>query len=136
MNSSVIQIEKSASPPGAERCSGLLDHHTTRPLKFGALQRLADKAVAQHFIAEDKAKFGPCVTDPEKIVCIGLNYLDREAGRPDVYPDLRFRKGLDAGVAAEADAGGKSFRSAPDARRQGRHRRRALHRRSHLRPGR
>ncbi len=43
------------------------------------LRRLVEKARAsasagRFFIAEDKAKFGPCVTSPEKIVCIGLNY--------------------------------------------------------------
>ena len=43
------------------------------------LRRLADRAkassdAARYFVAEDKAQFGPCVTDPEKIVCIGLNY--------------------------------------------------------------
>jgi 2-keto-4-pentenoate hydratase/2-oxohepta-3-ene-1,7-dioic acid hydratase in catechol pathway len=44
---------------------------------IGGLRRLAEKAkasAARYFIAEDKAQFGPCVTDPEKIVCIGLNY--------------------------------------------------------------
>src|SRR5262249_25722315 len=38
------------------------------------LRRLAAKANAQaarYFVAEDKAQFGPCVTNPEKIVCVG-----------------------------------------------------------------
>lgn len=44
-----------------------------------SLRRLADKARAstaadRYFVAESAAKFGPCVTDPEKIICIGLNY--------------------------------------------------------------
>src|SRR5258705_381311 len=26
------------------------------------------------FISEDRAEFGPCVTNPEKILCVGLNY--------------------------------------------------------------
>ena len=54
-----------------------------------ALRRLADKAkasanAARYFVAEDKAQFGPCVTDPEKIVCIGLNYRKHaaETGNP------------------------------------------------------
>ena len=43
------------------------------------LKRLADKAgasgsAAKYFVAADKATFGPCVTNPEKIVCVGLNY--------------------------------------------------------------
>jgi 2-keto-4-pentenoate hydratase/2-oxohepta-3-ene-1,7-dioic acid hydratase in catechol pathway len=43
----------------------------------GALQTLVQKASASkkpYFIAETDAKFGPCVLNPEKIVCIGLNY--------------------------------------------------------------
>lgn len=43
------------------------------------LKRLTDKARAStsadsYFVALDKAAFGPCVTNPEKIICIGLNY--------------------------------------------------------------
>ena len=43
------------------------------------LRRLADKARAsasadRYFMAENVAKFGPCVTEPEKIICIGQNY--------------------------------------------------------------
>ncbi len=43
------------------------------------LRRLVDKARAsasadRYFVAPDKAAFGPCVTTPEKIICIGLNY--------------------------------------------------------------
>ncbi len=43
-----------------------------------ALGRLLDndtaKAAAAHIIAEKDVSFGPCVTNPEKIVCMGLNY--------------------------------------------------------------
>ena len=46
---------------------------------INGLKRLADKARAsasadRYFVAVDKATFGPCVTNPEKIICIGLNY--------------------------------------------------------------
>jgi len=46
---------------------------------IAGLRRLADKARAsaaadRYFVAPDKAAFGPCVTTPEKIICIGLNY--------------------------------------------------------------
>jgi 2-keto-4-pentenoate hydratase/2-oxohepta-3-ene-1,7-dioic acid hydratase in catechol pathway len=43
----------------------------------GALQTLVQKASTSkkpYFVAETDAKFGPCVLNPEKIVCIGLNY--------------------------------------------------------------
>jgi 2-keto-4-pentenoate hydratase/2-oxohepta-3-ene-1,7-dioic acid hydratase in catechol pathway len=43
------------------------------------LRRLADRARAsagadRYFVDEHSAQFGPCVTDPDKILCIGLNY--------------------------------------------------------------
>jgi 2-keto-4-pentenoate hydratase/2-oxohepta-3-ene-1,7-dioic acid hydratase in catechol pathway len=63
------------------------DFHTGAPVttddliqglgKAGALQTLVRKASASkrpYFVAESDAKFGPCVLNPEKIVCIELNY--------------------------------------------------------------
>jgi 2-keto-4-pentenoate hydratase/2-oxohepta-3-ene-1,7-dioic acid hydratase in catechol pathway len=46
---------------------------------IAGLRRLADKArasadAARYFVDERSAQFGPCVTDPDKILCIGLNY--------------------------------------------------------------
>jgi 2-keto-4-pentenoate hydratase/2-oxohepta-3-ene-1,7-dioic acid hydratase in catechol pathway len=46
------------------------------------LRELLDKArqaPAEFFIPEDKASFGPCVTNPEKILCVGLNYRKHAA---------------------------------------------------------
>jgi len=63
------------------------------------LRRLADKArasaqAARYFVAEDKAQFGPCVTDPEKILCIGLNYRKHaaETGNPVPKQPILFNK--------------------------------------------
>jgi 2-keto-4-pentenoate hydratase/2-oxohepta-3-ene-1,7-dioic acid hydratase in catechol pathway len=58
------------------------------------LKRLADKASPTQFVAEDKAKFGPCVTHPEKIVCIGLNYRKHaaETGQPVPTQPILFNK--------------------------------------------
>jgi 2-keto-4-pentenoate hydratase/2-oxohepta-3-ene-1,7-dioic acid hydratase in catechol pathway len=44
-----------------------------------ALKGLVDAALASEgltsaFVAEDKAAFGPAVTNPEKIICLGYNY--------------------------------------------------------------
>jgi 2-keto-4-pentenoate hydratase/2-oxohepta-3-ene-1,7-dioic acid hydratase in catechol pathway len=60
----------------------------------GGLKRLAERAAASHFIAEDKAKFAPCVTNPEKIVCIGLNYRKHaaETGQPVPTQPILFNK--------------------------------------------
>src|SRR5215831_683849 len=62
------------------------------------LRRLAAKAKAsaqaRYFVAEDKAQFGPCVTNPEKIVCIGLNYRRHaaETGNPVPKQPILFNK--------------------------------------------
>jgi len=61
------------------------------------LRRLADKASAsaeRYFIAPDKAAFGPCVTSPEKIICIGLNYRKHaaETGNPVPKQPILFNK--------------------------------------------
>jgi 2-keto-4-pentenoate hydratase/2-oxohepta-3-ene-1,7-dioic acid hydratase in catechol pathway len=57
------------------------------------LRRLATKARAsaqaeRYFVAEDKAAFGPCVTSPEKIVCIGLNYRRHAAETNNPVPKM------------------------------------------------
>jgi 2-keto-4-pentenoate hydratase/2-oxohepta-3-ene-1,7-dioic acid hydratase in catechol pathway len=61
------------------------------------LRRLATKAgnqAARYFVAEDKAQFGPCVTHPEKIVCVGLNYRKHaaETGNPVPKQPILFNK--------------------------------------------
>ena len=60
---------------------------------IAALNRLAETAkasadAARYFIAEDKAQFGPAVTEPEKIVCIGLNYRRHAAETNNPVPKL------------------------------------------------
>ncbi len=63
------------------------------------LKRLLDKAsgsasAERYFVAVDKAAFGPCVTNPEKIVCIGLNYRKHaaETGNPVPKQPILFNK--------------------------------------------
>jgi 2-keto-4-pentenoate hydratase/2-oxohepta-3-ene-1,7-dioic acid hydratase in catechol pathway len=64
---------------------------------LAGLQRLAESASAapdRYFIPEDKARFGPAVTSPEKIVCIGLNYRRHaaEVGQPVPKLPILFNK--------------------------------------------
>jgi 2-keto-4-pentenoate hydratase/2-oxohepta-3-ene-1,7-dioic acid hydratase in catechol pathway len=66
---------------------------------IAGLRRLNDKArasanAAKYFIAEDKAQFGPAVTDPEKILCVGLNYRAHaaETGNPVPKAPILFNK--------------------------------------------
>ncbi len=64
--------------------------------EVGGLTRLIQKASAanRHLVAEDKAAFGPCVTSPEKIICIGLNYRKHaaETGNPVPKQPILFNK--------------------------------------------
>ena len=66
---------------------------------IAGLARLLERAKAspnaeRYFVAEDKASFGPCVTEPEKIVCIGLNYRRHiaEVGAPVPKEPVLFNK--------------------------------------------
>jgi 2-keto-4-pentenoate hydratase/2-oxohepta-3-ene-1,7-dioic acid hydratase in catechol pathway len=55
-----------------------------------ALQRLVTRAGSSRelFVDEAKAEFGPCVTSPEKIICVGLNYRKHAAETGNPVPSL------------------------------------------------
>jgi 2-keto-4-pentenoate hydratase/2-oxohepta-3-ene-1,7-dioic acid hydratase in catechol pathway len=58
---------------------------------LAGLKRLTEKANDNHFIPIDKAQFGPCVTHPEKIIGVGLNYRKHAAetgATPPAQPSL------------------------------------------------
>ena len=63
---------------------------------IGAFYRLIDRAgeEGKHQIALNVASFGPCVTSPEKIICIGLNYRKHaaETGNPVPKMPILFNK--------------------------------------------
>jgi len=63
---------------------------------LAGLRRVVERATAagRHVLAIDKAQFGPCVTNPEKIVCIGLNYRKHaaETGNPVPKFPILFNK--------------------------------------------
>jgi 2-keto-4-pentenoate hydratase/2-oxohepta-3-ene-1,7-dioic acid hydratase in catechol pathway len=63
------------------------------------LKRLVDKALTDKrgkgvFVAESRAKFGPAVPHPPKIICVGLNYRQHaiEAGMPIPSSPILFSK--------------------------------------------
>ena len=62
------------------------------------LQALLTKAAASArkdlFVDESTADFGPCVTNPEKIICVGLNYRKHaaETGNPVPTTPILFNK--------------------------------------------
>lgn len=53
-----------------------------------ALKATVEKAKAngKHLVAEKSAKFGPCVTEPSKILCVGLNYRAHAAEANEKLP--------------------------------------------------
>jgi len=61
-----------------------------------ALPRLVERAAGRPnlVLAEDTVKFGPCVTNPEKIICVGLNYRKHaaETGNPVPKTPILFNK--------------------------------------------
>jgi len=50
------------------------------------LARANDRPSAGLFIDEREAQFGPCVTSPEKIICVGLNYRKHAAETGNQVP--------------------------------------------------
>jgi 2-keto-4-pentenoate hydratase/2-oxohepta-3-ene-1,7-dioic acid hydratase in catechol pathway len=70
-----------------------------------ALPRIVERARSSgnpgYFVAEKDARFGPCVTHPEKIVCIGLNYRRHAAETNNPVPTVpilfnKFRNALNS----------------------------------------
>lgn len=58
-----------------------------------ALLRLLDESLrdgrsSEYFVSEQSAVFGPCVTDPEKILCVGLNYRKHAAETNNPIPTV------------------------------------------------
>jgi 2-keto-4-pentenoate hydratase/2-oxohepta-3-ene-1,7-dioic acid hydratase in catechol pathway len=63
---------------------------------INAFYRLIDRSgeTGKHLIALEKVSFAPCVSSPEKIVCIGLNYRKHaaETGNPVPKQPILFNK--------------------------------------------
>jgi 2-keto-4-pentenoate hydratase/2-oxohepta-3-ene-1,7-dioic acid hydratase in catechol pathway len=64
----------------------------------GGLTALRDRALASSgkglFLKESEVDFGPCVTNPQKIICVGLNYARhaKEVGQPLPKMPILFNK--------------------------------------------
>jgi 2-keto-4-pentenoate hydratase/2-oxohepta-3-ene-1,7-dioic acid hydratase in catechol pathway len=52
-----------------------------------ALVAAAKTGPAELFVPEDAARFGPCVTSPDKIICVGLNYRKHAAETNQPVPE-------------------------------------------------
>jgi 2-keto-4-pentenoate hydratase/2-oxohepta-3-ene-1,7-dioic acid hydratase in catechol pathway len=64
------------------------------PLRKLADKALADKRGRKVLVPESRAKFGPAVPNPPKIICVGLNYRQHatEAGMPIPPAPVLFNK--------------------------------------------
>lgn len=76
-----------------------IDQVFEAPERHGELQLLFEKAqsaanLESLCIDEARATFGPCVTNPEKIICVGLNYRrhSAETGNPIPASPILFSK--------------------------------------------
>src|SRR4051812_34001404 len=88
---------------------------------LAALPVLAERAVADAgagrlFVPEAQAAFGPCVTDPEKIICVGLNYRAHAAEAQQQVPEVpilfnKFNSALNyhRGTIAVSEENAKAF---------------------------
>lgn len=88
-----------------------------RALDEVVARAVLDNRMRRHFFAQDKVQFGPALTQPEKIVMIGLNYRKHaaEVGQPVPKTPILFNKynnalmghrgtlGLPTAVAREFD---------------------------------
>ncbi len=84
----------------------------------GALAAMVARATTEkrHLIADDKASFGPVVTNPEKIICVGLNYKKHAAETNNPVPKMpilfnKFNTALNhhGGVIAVSKEDAKNF---------------------------
>jgi 2-keto-4-pentenoate hydratase/2-oxohepta-3-ene-1,7-dioic acid hydratase in catechol pathway len=95
------------------------DDIISRDYEPAALKAVLDKAKAaggKYLVAESAAKFGPCVTDPSKILCVGLNYRAHAAEANEKLPKepILFNKYNSAlnnhgGTIAVSQEPGKNF---------------------------
>ncbi len=56
-------------------------------LHFGTKSLQAIEAAADSYLSEDEIYFAPCVANPEKIICIGLNYKKHAEEAGATLPD-------------------------------------------------
>ncbi len=93
----VLDVPRAAALLGLPAPSTMNDvmrggHNAT--LQHLVAASLADARAAPAFVPEADAKFGPCVTDPEKILCVGFNYRPhaKETGNAIPTTPILFNK--------------------------------------------
>jgi 2-keto-4-pentenoate hydratase/2-oxohepta-3-ene-1,7-dioic acid hydratase in catechol pathway len=89
----VLDVSTAAAAAGREAPASVMEAISQGASAVAALADLAAAAPADSsaWLQEDALEFGPCVTEPKKIICVGLNYRkhaeETKAAIPE-YPIL------------------------------------------------
>ena len=113
----ILDVKRCAAHHGSDAPATITDLIRYGDAGLGDLVKMAvaqgDRAL---FLEEGAARFGPTVTDPEKIVCVGLNYARhaRETGNPIPTLPILFNKFNNAlnshqGIVRVSDVPAKNF---------------------------
>jgi 2-keto-4-pentenoate hydratase/2-oxohepta-3-ene-1,7-dioic acid hydratase in catechol pathway len=90
-----------------------IDEVLNREDALSALEKLVVKTNAELFLDEEQLKLGPCVPNPGKIICVGLNYKKHaeETNAPVPEVPILFNKFSNT-IAAQGDEVPLPFNSA------------------------
>ena len=92
VNEGIVDIEKAlASFPNELVTSNIMDVIASGTEGVTALQQYVDELkdnVESFTLNEDELEWGPCVTNPNKIICVGLNYRKHADETNAPYPEV------------------------------------------------
>ncbi|HUN30186.1 MAG TPA: fumarylacetoacetate hydrolase family protein [Alphaproteobacteria bacterium] len=87
----IIDVARAASALGISSPPQTIEDVIAGRGDVGALQRIVAQAPMSAVRSESSVQYGPLVSSPEKILCVGLNYrahLAETNMKPQPYPDL------------------------------------------------
>lgn len=87
----IVDVARAAQALGVASPPRTVDDVIAGRGDVAALPRIAKDAPASAIRSESSAQFGPVVTAPPKIICVGLNYrahIEETGEKPPPFPDL------------------------------------------------
>jgi len=87
----IIDVSRAANALGIANPPATIEDVVLGRGDTGALAHIVAKAPASAWRSESSVEFGPLVSSPEKILCVGLNYqahLNETGMKTKPYPDL------------------------------------------------
>ncbi len=87
----IVDVAHASATMGISDAPRTVDDVVCGRGNIGALQRIVAQAPAGSIRSESSVQYGPLVSSPEKILCVGLNYrahLAETNMKPQPYPDL------------------------------------------------